>query len=104
MGGNEGGGRGSDRWSLFGVRPVVQKSPTDPGSDSSNPGGFSLQSYFGVQKSTTLDGIKTQVNLMVEDPANLKSAKVDVAAVEGKKPAPHKLKHRDMNILTPSGF
>lgn len=30
MGGNEGG----DRWSFFGTRSVVQKSPTDPGSDS----------------------------------------------------------------------
>ncbi|KAG9272279.1 putative monooxygenase p33MONOX [Astyanax mexicanus] len=104
MGGNEGGGRGLDRWSLFGARPVVQKSPTDPGSDSSTSGGFSLQSYFGVPKSTTLDGIKTQVNLSVEDPANFKSAKIDVGGVEGKKAPPHKLKHRDMNILTPSGF
>uniref|UniRef100_W5K652 Putative monooxygenase p33MONOX n=1 Tax=Astyanax mexicanus TaxID=7994 RepID=W5K652_ASTMX len=103
MGGNEGGGRGLDRWSLFGARPVVQKSPTDPGSDSSTS-GFSLQSYFGVPKSTTLDGIKTQVNLSVEDPANFKSAKIDVGGVEGKKAPPHKLKHRDMNILTPSGF
>lgn len=37
MGGNE-GGRGSDRWNLFGVRPTVQKSPTDPGSDSNTSG------------------------------------------------------------------
>lgn len=46
MGGNE-GGRGSDRWSLFGVRPTVQKSPTDPGSDSNSSGekqeGFYIQ-------------------------------------------------------------
>lgn len=38
MGGNEGGGRGLDRWSLFEKRPTVQKSPTDPGSDSSTSG------------------------------------------------------------------
>ncbi|MCJ8733755.1 hypothetical protein PDJAM_G00227170 [Pangasius djambal] len=104
MGGNEGGGRGPDRWSLFGARPTVQKSPTDPGSDSSTSGGFSLQSYFGLQKSTTLDGIKTQVNLAVEDPASFKSPNLEVTGVEGKKASAHKLKHRDMNILTPSGF
>lgn len=67
-------------------------------------GSFSLQSYFGLQKSTTLDGIKTQVNLAVEDPAKFKSAKLEVSGVEGKKASAHKLKHRDMNILTPSGF
>lgn len=38
MGGNEGGGRGGERWSLFGVRPIVQKSPTDPGSETNTPG------------------------------------------------------------------
>ncbi|XP_027007834.1 putative monooxygenase p33MONOX isoform X1 [Tachysurus fulvidraco] len=125
MGGNEGGGRGSDRWNLFGVRPTVQKSPTDPGSDSNTSGekrpadepltfilfvlagkllGFSLQSYFGLHKSTTLDGIKTQVNLAVEDPANFKAPKLEVTVAEEKKASAHKLKHRDMNILTPSGF
>ncbi|XP_076878049.1 putative monooxygenase p33MONOX [Brachyhypopomus gauderio] len=104
MGGNEGGGRGLDRWGLFGMRSSVQKSPTDPGSDSSTSGGFSLQSYLGVQKSTTLDGIKTQINLVVEDPANFTSSKGEGTSVEEKKAAPQRLKHRDMNILTPSGF
>lgn len=33
MGGNEGGG--GDKWSFFGTRSVVQKSPTDPGSETS---------------------------------------------------------------------
>ncbi len=33
MGGNEGGG--GERWNFFGVRSVVQKSPTDPGSETS---------------------------------------------------------------------
>lgn len=33
MGGNEGGG-GGERWSFFGTRSVVQKSPTDPGSET----------------------------------------------------------------------
>lgn len=35
MGGNEGGGGGGERWNFFGSRSVVQKSPTDPGSDTS---------------------------------------------------------------------
>jgi len=46
MGGNEAGtgggagaaaagGGGVDRWNIFGSRPIVQKSPTDPGSDTS---------------------------------------------------------------------
>ncbi|TSO15279.1 putative monooxygenase p33MONOX [Bagarius yarrelli] len=103
MGGNEGGGRGGDRWSLFGVRPIVQKSPTDPGSDSSS-GSLSLQSFFGLQKSSTLDSIQSQANLAGEDPANLKPPKLEVSGDEAKKTSALKLKHRDMNILTPSGF
>lgn len=67
-------------------------------------GGFSLQSYFGLQKSTTVDGIKTQVNVAVEDHANFKSPKESMTGAEGKKAATHKLQPRDMNILTPSGF
>lgn len=39
MGGNEGGG---DRWSFFGTRSVVQKSPTDPGSETSTGERFAL--------------------------------------------------------------
>ncbi|KAG7517407.1 hypothetical protein JOB18_006872 [Solea senegalensis] len=99
MGGNEGGG---DRWSFFGTRSVVQKSPTDPGSDTST--GFSLQSYFGLQKSSTMDGTNTQINLKVQDPANFMTQKIDLLGIEGKPPRPHKLKPRDMNVLTPSGF
>ncbi|GLD70036.1 putative monooxygenase p33MONOX [Lates japonicus] len=102
MGGNEGGG--GERWSFFGSRSVVQKSPTDPGSDTST--GFSLQSYFGLQKSSTMDGTNTQVNLKVEDPANFMPPKIDISGIEAKRvpPRPHKLKPRDMNVLTPSGF
>ncbi|XP_026213941.1 putative monooxygenase p33MONOX [Anabas testudineus] len=102
MGGNEGGG--GDRWSFFGTRSVVQKSPTDPGSDTST--GFSLQSYFGLQKSSTMDGTNTQVNLKVEDPVNFMPPKIEISGVESKQAPqrPHKLKPRDMNVLTPSGF
>ncbi|KAI5624893.1 putative monooxygenase p33MONOX, partial [Silurus asotus] len=104
MGGNEGGGRGTDLWSLIGVRPTVQKSPTDPGAESNTSGGFSLQSYLGLQKSTTLDSIKTQGNLGVENPPDLKSSKQEATGPEGRKLSVHKLKPRDMNVLTPSGF
>ncbi|XP_068069397.1 putative monooxygenase p33MONOX [Danio rerio] len=103
MGGNEGGGRGGERWSFFGVRPIVQKSPTDPGSETNTPGGFPLQSFFGLQKSNTMDALKTQINLSVEDPANFKSPKIEMSGEEAKKTS-HRLRHRDMNILTPSGF
>ncbi|CAL8333804.1 putative monooxygenase p33MONOX [Gadus morhua] len=109
MGGNEGGGGGGggggvDRWSFFGPRPVVQKSPTDPGSDSGP--GFTLQTYFGLQKSTTMDAIKTQVHLKVDDPATFLPPKMDLSGLESRHATqrPHKLKPRDMNVLTPSGF
>uniref|UniRef100_A0A3Q3JM24 Putative monooxygenase p33MONOX n=1 Tax=Monopterus albus TaxID=43700 RepID=A0A3Q3JM24_MONAL len=102
MGGNEGRG-GGEWWSFFGTRSVVQKSPTDPGSETS---GFTLQSYFGMQKSSTMDGTNTQVNLDVQDPANFMPPKIDISGVEAKQAPPraHKLKPRDMNVLTPSGF
>ncbi|XP_041799927.1 putative monooxygenase p33MONOX [Chelmon rostratus] len=102
MGGNEGGG--GERWNFFGTRSVVQKSPTDPGSETST--GFSLQSYFGMQKSSTMDGTNTQVNFKVEDPANFLPPKIEITGIEAKRvpPRPHKLKPRDMNVLTPSGF
>ncbi|XP_044061391.1 putative monooxygenase p33MONOX [Siniperca chuatsi] len=102
MGGNEGGG--GERWSFFGTRSVVQKSPTDPGSDTST--GFSLQSYFGMQKSSTMDGTNSQVNFKVEDPAKFMPPKIEISGIEAKQvhPRPHKLKPRDMNVLTPSGF
>ncbi|XP_041846264.1 putative monooxygenase p33MONOX [Melanotaenia boesemani] len=105
MGGTEGGGGGGlERWSLFGTRSGVHKSPTDPGSETST--GFSLQSYFGLQKSSTMDGTNTQINLKVEDPANFMPPKIDISGTEAKRAStrPHKLKPRDMNVLTPSGF
>lgn len=71
---------------------------------SMTTGGFTLQSYFGVQKSNTMDAIKTQINLTVEDPAKFNSPKIEMSSEEGKKTSCHRLRHRDMNILTPSGF
>ncbi|XP_020502161.1 putative monooxygenase p33MONOX [Labrus bergylta] len=102
MGGNEGGG--GERWNFFGTRSVVQKSPTDPGSETGT--GFSLQSYFGLQKSTTIDGSNPQVNFKVDDPAHFMPPKIEISGIENKRlpQRPHKLKPRDMNVLTPSGF
>lgn len=68
------------------------------------PAGFSLQSYFGMQKSSTMDGTNTQVNFQAEHPANLNPPKIEVSGTEAKRAKQHKLKPRDMNILTPSGF
>ncbi|XP_054890042.1 putative monooxygenase p33MONOX [Poeciliopsis prolifica] len=103
MGGNEGGG-GPDKWNFFGTRSVVHKSPTDPGSDTST--GFSLQSYFGLHKSSTMDGTNTQMSQRVEEPAKFMPPKIEISDTESKRvsPRPHKLKPRDMNVLTPSGF
>uniref|UniRef100_A0A3P9M7B7 Putative monooxygenase p33MONOX n=1 Tax=Oryzias latipes TaxID=8090 RepID=A0A3P9M7B7_ORYLA len=98
MGGNEGGGGGLDKWSFFGTRSVVHKSPTDPGSETST--GFSLQSYFGLQKSSTMDGTNSQITLKVDEPP-----KPEIPGSDKRVPQrPHKLKPRDMNVLTPSGF
>lgn len=68
--------------------------------------GFSLQSYFGLQKSSTMDGTNTQVNLKVEDPVNFMPPKIEISGIESQRvpTRPHKLKPRDMNVLTPSGF
>uniref|UniRef100_A0A3B3W056 Putative monooxygenase p33MONOX n=2 Tax=Poecilia TaxID=8080 RepID=A0A3B3W056_9TELE len=104
MGGNEGGGGGGlDKWNFFGTRSVVHKSPTDPGSETST---FSLQSYFGLQKSSTMDGTNTQISQKVEEPAKFMPPKIEISDTESKRvsPRPHKLKPRDMNVLTPSGF
>ncbi|XP_018607114.1 putative monooxygenase p33MONOX isoform X2 [Scleropages formosus] len=88
-----------ERWSVFGPRPVVQKSTTDPG-------GFALQSYRGAQKPTPMEVMKAQATRMAEDPTNLKAPKMEIPSMESKRPASrsHKLKPRDMNVLTPSGF
>lgn len=71
------------------------------------PAGFSLQSYFGMQKSSTMDGTNTAGSFKVDDPASFMPPKIEITGLEAKKappPRPHKLKPRDMNVLTPSGF
>lgn len=73
-----------------------------------NPAGFSLQSYLGMQKSTTMDGSNSAGSFKVDDPASFMPPKIEIAGMDAKRapppPRPHKLKPRDMNVLTPSGF
>ncbi|XP_051960710.1 putative monooxygenase p33MONOX [Xyrauchen texanus] len=89
-----------ERWSAFGPRPQVNKSTTDPG-------GFALQSYKGAQKPTPMEVMKAQATRLSEDASNFKPPpKMEIPTMEGKTQTtrPHKLKRRDMNVLTPSGF
>lgn len=89
-----------ERWGVFGPRPQVSKSTTDPG-------GFALQSYKGAQKPTPMEVMKAQATRLAEDPTNFKAPpKMEIPTMDGKRQVtrPHKLKHRDMNVLTPSGF
>lgn len=59
-----------------------------------------------MQKSSTMDSTNTQVNFKVDDPANFMPPKIELSGIEAKRAPtrPHKLKPRDMNVLTPSGF
>ncbi|GAA6088982.1 putative monooxygenase p33MONOX isoform X1 [Tachysurus ichikawai] len=96
-----------ERWSIFGPRPQVHKSITDPGTDHGTAGGFALQSYKGAQKPTPMEVMKAQAARLAEDPATFKAPpKMEIPSIDGKKQVtrPHKLKPRDMNVLTPSGF
>ncbi|XP_056118087.1 putative monooxygenase p33MONOX isoform X2 [Rhinichthys klamathensis goyatoka] len=88
-----------ERWGVFGPRPQVNKSTTDPG-------GFALQSYKGAQKPTPMEVMKAQATRLAEDPNFKAPPKMEIPTMEGKRQVtrPHKLKHRDMNVLTPSGF
>uniref|UniRef100_A0A8L0DU81 Putative monooxygenase p33MONOX n=1 Tax=Oncorhynchus mykiss TaxID=8022 RepID=A0A8L0DU81_ONCMY len=95
------GGGAVERWGIFGPRPVVQKSTTDPG-------GFALQSYRGAQKPTPMEVMKAQATRLAYDPAVNQQAppKMEIPTTESSRLSarPHKLKPRDINILTPSGF
>ncbi|XP_029925574.1 putative monooxygenase p33MONOX isoform X2 [Myripristis murdjan] len=106
-GGDTAGGGVVERWSVFGPRPGVQKSTSDLGSDST-AAGFALQAYRGAQKPTPMEVMKAQATRLADDPAAQKVAppKMEIPTVEGRRQGarPHKLKPRDMNILTPSGF
>ncbi|CAK6971113.1 putative monooxygenase p33MONOX isoform X2 [Scomber scombrus] len=96
-----------ERWGVFGPRPFVQKSTSDLGSDTT-AGGFALQAYRGAQKPSPMEVMKTQTTRLGDNPADQKACppKMEIPTVEGRRQGarPHKLKPRDMNILTPSGF
>lgn len=109
-GGDMTGGAGSavEKWSIFSPRPLVHKSSSDLGSDSTAAAGFALQAYRGAQKPTPMEVMKTQATRLTDNVAAQKVAppKMEIPTVEGRRQGarPHKLKPRDMNILTPSGF
>ncbi|XP_021175309.2 putative monooxygenase p33MONOX isoform X1 [Fundulus heteroclitus] len=114
MGGGGGGGGGGDpvaggaveRWGVFGPRLPVQSSTADPGPDGSAAAGFAIQAYRGAQKPTPMEVMKSQATRLADNPQRVSPPKMEIPTVEGRRQGarPHKLKHRDMNILTPSGF
>lgn len=72
------------------------------------PAGFALQAYRGVQKPTPMEVMKSQATRLADNPSAQAAAppKMEIPIAEGRRQGarPHKLKPRDMNILTPSGF
>lgn len=108
MGGAETGIGVVEKWSFFTPRPFIHKSTSDLGSDSSNAAGFALQAYRGAQKPTPMEVMKAQATRMSDsiDPQKVVPPKMEIPTVEGRRQGtrPHKLKPRDMNVLTPSGF
>ncbi|KAM7374011.1 hypothetical protein PAMP_006689 [Pampus punctatissimus] len=103
-----GGGGVVERWSAFGPHPFIQKSTSDLGSDTTTGAGFALQAYRGAQKPSAIEVMKSQATRLADNPDAQKVAppKMEIPTVEGRRQGarPHKLKPRDMNILTPSGF
>lgn len=96
-----------EKWGVFGPRPHVQKSVSDLGSEPTTAAGFALQVYRGAQKPTPMEVMKSQATRLADATAqNVAPPKMEIPSVEGRRQGarPHKLKHRDMNILTPSGF
>ena len=70
--------------------------------------GFAVQAYRGAQRPTAMEVMKAQAQRLADEGATQKVAppKMEIPTVEGRSRGakPHKLKPRDMNILTPSGF
>ncbi|CAN9501059.1 unnamed protein product [Ophioblennius macclurei] len=96
-----------ERWSVFGPRPLVQKSTSDLGSEQTSA-GFALQAYRGAHKPTPMEVMKSQGTQLGDAADGQKSSppRMEIPTLDGRRQGarPHKLKHRDMNILTPSGF
>lgn len=87
--------------------PIFSKHTQAECHSCASTGGFALQSYKGAQKPTPMEMMKAQATRLSEDSAGFKAPpKMEIPTVEGKRQTtrPHKLKHRDMNVLTPSGF
>uniref|UniRef100_A0A3Q2XRS6 Putative monooxygenase p33MONOX n=1 Tax=Hippocampus comes TaxID=109280 RepID=A0A3Q2XRS6_HIPCM len=109
VGGDAGGGM-LERWGVFGPRPLVHKSTSDLGTDPSTQAGFALQAYRGVHKPSAAEVMKSQATSRLADGPDAQRAaappKMEIPTVDGRRQGarPHKLKPRDMNILTPSGF
>lgn len=110
LSGGDPAGGAVERWGVFGPRPIVHKSTSDVGSvasESNTTAGFALQAYRGAQKPTPMEVMKSQATRLADpSPQQVNPPKLEIPSVDGRKqgPRPHKLKHRDMNILTPSGF
>lgn len=72
------------------------------------PAGFALQAYRGAQKPTPMEVMKSQAARLADNPTaqQVNPPKMEIPTVEGRRQGgrPHKLKPRDMNVLTPSGF
>ncbi|XP_061596263.1 putative monooxygenase p33MONOX [Cololabis saira] len=94
-----------ERWGVFGPRPRTQSSASDLGPDGTAAAGFALQAYRGAQKPTPMEVMKSQATRLAENPQKA-FPPMEIPTVEGRRQGarPHKLKHRDMNVLTPSGF
>ncbi|XP_051902871.1 putative monooxygenase p33MONOX isoform X2 [Hippocampus zosterae] len=110
VGGDGGGGGGMlERWGTFGPRPLAHKSTSDLGGDPSTQ-GFALQAYRGAHKPSAAEVMKSQATGRLADVPDAQRAaappKMEIPTVDGRRQAarPHKLKPRDMNVLTPSGF
>ncbi|XP_029704931.1 putative monooxygenase p33MONOX isoform X4 [Takifugu rubripes] len=106
-GGGVAGGGAVERWSAFGPRPPVHKSTSDLGSEPSSAAGFALQAYRGANKPTPMEVMKAQSTRLADNPAaQMAPPKMEIPTTEARRPGaqPHKLRHRDMNVLTPSGF
>lgn len=71
------------------------------------PAGFALQAYRGAQKPTAMEVMKSQASRLADNSAaQAAPPKMEIPTVEARRHGarPHKLRHRDMNVLTPSGF
>uniref|UniRef100_UPI00398EE810 putative monooxygenase p33MONOX isoform X1 n=2 Tax=Pristiophorus japonicus TaxID=55135 RepID=UPI00398EE810 len=76
---------------------------------ATEPGGFAIQNYKGMQKPSPMDIMRTQGTAakMAEDQANLKPPKMELTLLERQKKSPVRIHHvepRDLNVFAPTGF